>query len=66
MKRASFDVGFMFIAYNLMRIGNILTRDRMMEYLRILLSVFLAISALIRDQLMITSGHIYNPSFKLA
>ena len=41
MNRASSDVGFMFIAYNLRRIGNILTRDRLMEYLRILVSVFL-------------------------
>ena len=29
MKRASSDVGFMLIAYNLRRIGNILTRDRL-------------------------------------
>jgi len=41
MKRASSDVGLMFIAYNLRRIGNILTRDRLMEYLRILVLVFL-------------------------
>jgi hypothetical protein len=40
MERASSDVGFMFIAYNLRRIGNILTRDRLKEYLRILLSLF--------------------------
>jgi len=40
MKRASSDVGFMFIAYNLRRIGNILTRDQLKEYLRILVSVF--------------------------
>ena len=47
MNRASSDVGLMFIAYNLKRIGNILTRDRLMEYLRILLSLFLAIFDLI-------------------
>jgi transposase len=40
MERASSDVGFMFIAYNLRRIGNILTRDRLKEYLRILVSLF--------------------------
>ena len=40
MSRASADVGFIFIAYNLRRIGNILTKDRLMEYLRILLSLF--------------------------
>ena len=39
--RASSDVGFMFIAYNLRRIGNILTHDRLREYLRILVSLFL-------------------------
>lgn len=41
MKWASSDVGFMLIAYNLRRIGNILTRDQLKEYLRILISVFL-------------------------
>jgi transposase len=39
--RASADVGFMFIAYNLRRIVNILTMDRLKEYLRILVSMFL-------------------------
>ena len=41
MDRASSDVGFMFIAYNLKRIGNILTRDVLREYLRVLISYFL-------------------------
>jgi hypothetical protein len=41
ISRASSDVGFMFIAYNLRRIGNILTRERLKEYLRILVLVFL-------------------------
>jgi transposase len=40
--KASSDVGFMFIAYNLRRIGNILTRDRLKEYLRILVSLFVS------------------------
>ena len=66
MNRASSDVGLMFIAYNLRRIGNILTRDLLKEYLRILLSLFLAISDLIRDHLKQSSGHIYNPLLKLA
>jgi transposase len=39
--RASSDVGLMFIAYNLKRIGNILTPDILKEYLRILVSSFL-------------------------
>ena len=41
MKRASSDVGFMLIAYNLRRIGNILTKDRLKEYFRILVLMFL-------------------------
>ena len=48
MSRAGSDVGFMFIAYNLRRIGNILTREMLKEYLRILASLFLAISDLLR------------------
>ena len=41
--RAGSDVGFMFIAYNLRRIGNILTMNRLKEYLRILVSLFLTV-----------------------
>ena len=55
--RASSDVGFMFIAYNLRRIGNILTRDRLKEYLRIILSPFLVVSDLFRDNLRQSSGY---------
>jgi hypothetical protein len=66
INRASADVGFRFIAYNLRRIGNIFTKDRLKEYLRILLSLFLSISDLIRDHLTHSSGHIYNPLLKLA
>jgi transposase len=58
--RAGADVGFMFIAYNFRRIVNILTRDRLKEYLRILLSLFLIIFDLIRDNLRQTFGHIYQ------
>jgi transposase len=39
MSRASSDVGFMLIAYNLRRIVNILTTDRLKEYLRVLFSM---------------------------
>jgi len=66
MNRASSDVGLMFIAYNLRRIGNILTKDRLMEYLRILLSLFLDISSLIIDHLTHSKGHLYNPELKPA
>jgi hypothetical protein len=38
--RASSDVMFMFIAYKLRRIVNILSQDRLKEYLRILVSKF--------------------------
>lgn len=40
INRASSDVGLMLIAYNLRRIVNILTKDRLKEYLRILVLVF--------------------------
>ena len=36
VKRANSDVGFMLIAYNLKRIANILTKERLIEYLKIL------------------------------
>ncbi len=66
ISRASADVGFMFIAYNLRRIVNILTRDRLIEYLWVLLSLFLTISDLIRDNLRQFRGHLYHASLKLA
>ena len=46
MKRATADVGLMFIAYNLKRIGNILTMEVLKEYLRILVSLFFGEKAL--------------------
>ena len=51
ISRASSDVGFMFIAYNLRRIINILTQDQLKEYFRILLSLFLSVYDLIRGNL---------------
>jgi len=51
MARASADVGFMFIACNLRRIGNILTRDQLQKYLKILLLLFLDINDRIRVSL---------------
>jgi transposase len=56
INRASSDVGLMFIAYNLKRIGNILTRDQLKEYFRILLSLFFTIYDPIRD--------VFKQSFK--
>jgi hypothetical protein len=58
--RASSDVGLMFIAYNLKRIGNILSRDQLKEYLRILLSMFLAISGHIRNRLKLFRAGLYH------
>jgi transposase len=58
ISRASSDVGFMFIAYNLRRIGNILTRDRLKEYLRILVLLFFSKKALSR---LINS--LFKPTF---
>ena len=43
ISRASADVGLMFIAYNLRRIGNILTMNVLKEYLRILYSLFMCL-----------------------
>ncbi len=43
IKRASADVGLMFIAYNLRRIINIVGIDRLNEYLRIFVLLFLDI-----------------------
>jgi hypothetical protein len=60
------DVGFMFIAYNLRRIVNILTRDLLKEYLSILLSSFLVISDLFRDNLKQFWWDLYHTSHNLA
>ena len=43
ISRASADVGLMFIAYNLRRIGNILTMNVLKEYLRMLYSLFMCL-----------------------
>jgi hypothetical protein len=51
INRASSDVGFMFIAYNLRRIISILGKDKLMEYLRILVSLFLTFSAFLRRRI---------------
>jgi len=48
INHASSDVGFMFIAYNFRRIISILGKDQLMEYLRILVWLFLSVSAFYR------------------
>jgi len=59
MKRASADVGFIFIAYNLRCIGNILTLNVLKEYLRMLVSLFLVISGLIRGISVTCDGRLF-------
>ena len=51
ISRAGSDVGFMFIAYNLRRIISILGENRLMEYLRILVPMFLTVSAFLRRKI---------------
>jgi hypothetical protein len=51
INHASSDVGFMFIAYNLRRIISILGKDQLMKYLRILVSLFLTVSAFFRRKI---------------
>ena len=46
--RAGSDVGFMFIAYNLRRIGNILTKEVLKEYLKSIASLYFDILGIIR------------------
>jgi len=54
-ERASADVGFMFIAYNLRRIMNILGQEDFKKYLRILVSHILKIFGIIRLKNLIYS-----------
>ena len=63
--RASSDVGFMFIAYNLRRIVNILTIDRLKEYLRILVSTFFDLLGInfkqFNEKISLNLNYIKNP-----
>jgi transposase len=54
ISRASSDVGLMLVAYNLRRIVNILTADRLKEYLQMLISAFSSFFDLIRSILLIS------------
>jgi transposase len=65
INRAGADVGFMFIAYNLRRIGNILTMNVLKEYLRILVPLFLTVSVFFRRKIsrfgtLVYRGMIYQ------
>ena len=64
MDSASSDVGFMFVAYNLRRIGNILTMNVLKEYLRILVQLFLTVTVFFRRKIsrfgtLVSRGMIY-------
>jgi transposase len=62
--RASSDVGFMFIAYNLRRIGNILTLEVLKKYLKAVASMYFDILGLIRGSLVACEG-IFFPSIQM-
>jgi hypothetical protein len=64
MSRASSDVGLMFISYNLRRIGNILTREVLEEYLRILVSSIPGIFDLCGHCIM-SFGRLLRTEYKL-
>jgi len=51
IKRASADVGLMFVAYNIRRIMNILGKDELKKYLEVLILLVLAIYRQIRAKL---------------
>jgi transposase len=59
IKRASSDVGLMFIAYNLRRIGNILTIDVLKEYLKAIASLHFDILGFFRGISVICDGKLF-------
>lgn len=59
MERASSDVGLMFIAYNLRRIGNILTIDVLKEYLKAIASLYFDILGFFRGISVICDGILF-------
>jgi len=65
ISRAGSDVGFMFIAYNLRRIISILGKNRLEEYLRILVSLFLTVSAFLRRKIRSLGSSIFQNIFWL-
>ena len=58
--RAGSDVGFMFIAYNLRRIGNILTMNVLKDYLKILATLFLTVLDFFRRKI----SRFWTPFFR--
>jgi transposase len=60
ISRAGSDVGFMFIAYNLRRIISILGKNGLMEYLRILVRLFLTVSVFLRRKIRSLGSFIFQ------
>ncbi|MGD0342978.1 MAG: IS1182 family transposase [Bacteroidales bacterium] len=60
INRAGADVGFMFIAYNLRRIMNILGKDKLREYLGILALLFFTVSAFFRRKINRLEAYVFQ------
>ena len=65
MERASSDVGLMMVAYNIRRIGNILTMEVLKEYLKAAASIYFDILGLIRGSLVACEG-IFFPGIQMS
>ena len=63
IKRASADVGFMLIAYNLRRLINIIGKNELIKYLREILSVNQLKNLLIKLEIYILSHLLYNTKY---
>lgn len=65
--RASADVGFIFIAYNLRRIFNIVGKDMLMAYMMAIVAVFVTVKTKISPFISLKSqmGHIWTTIWKL-
>jgi len=60
ISRASADVRFMFIAYNLRRIVNILGQNMLKEYLRILFPLFMTVLGFFRKKISLLESFIFQ------
>jgi hypothetical protein len=63
INRAGSDVGLKFITNNLRRIGNILTMNVLNEYVRILVRLFLAVSACLGRKIRSLESFIFQNIF---
>jgi transposase len=60
MNRAGADIGFMFITYNLRRILSILGKDQLMKHLKILVLLFLTVSAFFRRKISRLEAYVFQ------